>query len=173
MNHEYRSIGGVRLPYPTSFKDSCTQEHRKKKKKKKKTHAQTNQKAGIQRHYKSTNPMTRTSAKIITDVRRRPTKPKPRKGNRSRSFSRHQLTISHKVQHSANPDPITVSIRRKKVGQTKGTPPPRTNNRRDDKTIHKVQIYPYAYKDSTLEHKDHTNQYIRRNFLPPGVFFHK
>ena len=34
----------------------------------------------------------------------------------------------------------------------------------------KVQIYPYAYKASTLEKKDHTNQYIRRNFLPPGVF---
>ena len=48
-------------------------------KKKKKNPCPNKPKDGIQRHYKSTNPITRTFAKIITDVRRRPTKPKPRK----------------------------------------------------------------------------------------------
>ena len=93
MEYEYRSIGGVLLPYPTSSKSLL--------------HIgapSTNQKAGVQRHNKSTNPITRTSPQI-TDERRRLTKPKPRKGIRSRSFL---VTTNNQpqAQHSAkNPTP--------------------------------------------------------------------
>ena len=88
-------------------------------------------------------------------------------GNSSHKQDTRQLVTCEFQSSTSKPDKEvhfryshrdSESDRRHKIQQRYVAP--KMNNRRDDKATHqKAQIYPYAYKASTLEQKAHTHQH--------------